>query len=117
MIFPFGIEKEAEIYCTSTKVALKSQERNIEPQIAGMANNLIVKGVVNFPYSTILQFMVTWTEQAVRANGWNIQDEDGVSWWIGLYAQSYIRAMNNNEHSFDEIFKAVFIKYFKDKQL
>ena len=43
----------------------------------------------------------------------NIQDEDGVSWWIGLYAQSYIRAMNNNEHSFDEIFKAVFIKYFE----
>lgn len=27
MIFPFGIEKEAEIYCTSTKVALKSQEK------------------------------------------------------------------------------------------
>ena len=74
MIFPFCIEKEAEIYCTSTKVALK---------------------------------------QAVRANGWNIQDEDGVSWWIGLYAQSYIRAMNNNEHSFDEIFKTVFIKYFE----
>lgn len=109
----FCIEKEAEIYCTSAKVALKSQEKSIGPQIADMANNLIVNGVVDFPYSTILQFMVTWTEQAVRANGWNIQDEDGVSWWIGLYAQSYIRAMNNNEHSFDEIFKAVFVKYFE----
>lgn len=113
MIFPFGIEKEAEIYCTSAKVALKSQEKSIGPQIADMANNLIVNGVVDFPYSTILQFMVTWTEQAVRANGWNIQDEDGVSWWIGLYAQSYIQTMNNNEHSFDEIFKAVFVKYFE----
>ena len=68
MIFPFGIEKEAEIYCTSTKVALKSQERNIEQQIAGLANNLIVKGVVYFPFSTIIQFLVTWPERAVRAN-------------------------------------------------
>ena len=115
MIFPFGIEREAEIYCTSAKVALRSQEKSIEPQIADMANNLIVKGVLNFSYSTILQFMVTWTEQAVRANGWNIQDEDGVSWWIGLYAQSYILAMNKNEHSFEEIFKTVFVKYFETK--
>ena len=115
MIFPFGIEREAEIYCTSAKVALRSQEKSIEPQIADMANNLIVKGVLNLSYSTILQLMVTWTEQAVRANGWNIQDEDGVSWWIGLYAQSYIRAMNNNEHSFEEIFKTVFVKYFETK--
>ena len=44
MIFPFGIEKEAEIYCTSTKVALKSQERNIEPQIAGYGQQFNCKG-------------------------------------------------------------------------
>lgn len=57
MIFPFGIEKEAEIYCTSTKVALKSQERNIEPQIAGMANNLIVRVWL---ISHIQQFYNSW---------------------------------------------------------
>lgn len=115
MIFPFGLEREAEIYCTSTKVALKSQGKSIELQIADMANNLITMGAINLPYPTILQFMVTWTEQAIRANGWSIQDEDGASWWIGLYAQSYIQAINNNEHSFDEIFKTVFIKYFETK--
>lgn len=57
MIFPFGIEKEAEIYCTSAKVALKSQEKSIGPQIADMANNLIVNGVVDFH---IRQFYNSW---------------------------------------------------------
>lgn len=113
MIFPFGIEKEAEIYCTSTKVALAREAKEIEPQIVEMANNLVAMGTINLPYSTILQFMVTWTEQAVKTVGWDIHNEDSVSWWIGLFTESYIRA--TDAHSFDEIFKTVFISYFKNK--
>ena len=115
MIFPFGIEKEAEIYCISTKIALSKQVDEIESEIIEMADNLVAMDAVNLPYSTILQFMVTWTEQAVKSVGWNVFDEDGVSWWIGLFTKSYIRAKNDNSYSFDEIFKAVFIKYFKNK--
>ncbi|MBP3482808.1 MAG: hypothetical protein J6K28_05390 [Alistipes sp.] len=115
MIFPFGIEKEAEIYCTSTKVALAKQAKEIESQIAEMASNLAAMGTINLPYSTILQLMVTWTEQAVKTVGWDINNEDGVSWWIGLFAKSYIQAKNDDTLSFDKIFKTVFTSYFKNK--
>lgn len=115
MIFPFGIDKEAEIYCTSTKIALSQQAQEIEPQIAAMANNLISMGTIQLPHTTLLQLMTTWTEQAVQTNGWDIRDEDGVSWWIGLYTKSYLRALNDTTYSFDEIFKTIFVKYFKNK--
>lgn len=115
MIFLFGIEKEAEIYCLATKVALVKQAKEIELEIVEMSNNLVAMGTINLPYSTILQFMVMWTEQAVKTVGWDINDEDSVSWWIGLFAKSYIHAKNDDTHSFDEIFKSVFITYFKNK--
>ena len=115
MIFSFGIEKEAEIYCLSTKVALAKQAKEIEPQIVEMSNNLVAMGTINLPYSTILQLMVTWVEQAVKTVEWNINNEDDVSWWIGLFAKSYIQAKNDDPLSFDEIFKTVFISYFKNK--
>lgn len=112
MIFPFGIEKEAQIYCISTKIALSRQSSVIESEITDMANNLIAMGAVSLPYSTIVQCMITWVEQAVETAGWNIRDEDSVSWWIGLFAKSYIQAKNDNTLVFDDIFKAVFIRYF-----
>lgn len=115
MTFPFGIEKEAEIYCKSAKFAMALQASDIESQIADMANNMKINGTIGLPYTTVLNYMVSWTEDAVIKSGWNLIDEDGVSWWIGLFTQSYIRATDDYPHSFDEIFTQVFIRYFNNK--
>lgn len=114
MIFLFGIEKEAEIYCNSAKFALVQQAKETEVQIAEIANNIANSGAINLPFTTILNNMVSWVEDAVIKSGWDIRDEDGVAWWISLFTQSYIQA-SQTVRSFDEIFKSVFIKYFGDK--
>lgn len=113
MIFAFGIEKEAEIYCASTKIAFSQQATEIESQIAEIAAELECSSTIDMPYDAILNEMVSWTEVAVKSSGWNLLDEDGVSWWIGIFTQSYIRAKHNDTPSFDKIFKSVFINYFK----
>lgn len=115
MIFTFGIEKEAEIYCTSTKIALSQQTAEVESQISEIAAELEYSSTINMPYETLVNEMVSWTEVAVQSSGWNLRDEDGVSWWIGIFAKSYIRAKNKSTHSFDEIFRDVFVRYFKNK--
>ena len=115
MIFPFGIKKEAEIYCNSAKFALTRQVKEIEPQIASIANNMINNGTINLPYEIILEDMVRWVESAVKDSGWDLRDEDGASWWIGILATSYLRAKGGYNHSFEDIFQKVFIKYFQNK--
>lgn len=114
MIFPFGIEKEAEIYCNSAKFALARQAKEIECQITEMAENLKCHSITDLSYTEILDLVVFWTEDAVRKNGWDIRDEDGVAWMIGLFTKSYIKA-SGTMRSFDEIFQQIFIKYFRSK--
>ena len=114
MIFPFGIEKEAEIYCNSAKFALERQAKDTEYQITQMADNLKCHGIAHLPYTEILDLMVFWTEDAVRKSGWDSRDEDGVAWMIGLFTKSYIKA-SGTTRSFEEIFQQIFIKYFRTK--
>ena len=115
MIFPFGIEKEAEIYCNSAKFEIARQKRELEWQIGSMSNDLRRLGVSQMSYERIVDLIVFWSENMVKQSGWDLRDEDGAAWWIGLYTQSYLRAVGYCNYSFEDIFKQAFIRYFHDK--
>lgn len=110
----FGLQKEAEIYCTSTKVALQQNYAELTPMINDMAMNLNSTGAANFDKSVITKLIATWAEQNISGAGGNINDEESASWWIGILIKSYMKASQTSE-TFDELFKESFIKYFKDK--
>lgn len=115
MIFPFGIEKEAEIYCNSAKYEINKQQFELESQINFMADNFRRLGINEKSYKEIIGYIVFWSETMVKQSGWDIRDEDGAAWWIGLYTKSYLRAVGYCNHTFEDIFKQSFIQYFHDK--
>lgn len=115
MIFPFGIVKEAEIYCNSAKFEIARQKQALEWQITSMAEDLKQFGIKEMPYERVIEQIVFWSECMVKQSGWDLRDEDGAAWWIGLYTQSYLRAVNDSNSSFEDIFKQAFIRYFHDK--
>ncbi|MGN0006804.1 MAG: hypothetical protein ACI35T_01765 [Alistipes sp.] len=67
----------------------------------------------NEDYTTILN----WVESAVIKSGWSLTDEDGVTWWIGLFLREYLRVADSKHYhlKYDVVFKDLFIKYFEHK--
>lgn len=109
--FYFGIEKEADIYCSSSKIGLSS-----DPQ----ANNVIrqLKDVflhdrkVNLPMDKISDFIVLLCDDNVLGQIDDHEDEKGVAWTIALLSKAYIAA-STIPCSYDSLFKQCFIKYYK----
>lgn len=109
--FLFGIEKEAEIYCVSSKMGLAA-----DPQTNRVVNQLtktfIQDGKANLPMNEITDFIVYLCNENVLNQIDNRDDEQGVAWTIALLAKGYIAA-SSLPCSFDSLFKACFIKYYR----
>lgn len=108
--FPFGLEKEAEIYCRASKVGL-STDTNAPRVIKEMADNLIANDIKMFPKQEIFNVIAHWTRRAVE--DLNDDSEDNVAWWIALYCSSVINAKRPDcSFYYDEIFKYAFKDYY-----
>lgn len=108
--FPFGIEKEAEIYCRASKVGL-STDANAPKVIKEMADNLAANGIKEFPKQEIFGAIAHWTRRAVE--DLNDDSEDNVAWWIALYCSSVIKAtMPDCSFDYDDIYKYAFKDYY-----
>lgn len=115
MNFTFGIDKEAEIYCTSVLVSMKKQQTQVDNVTSQTAKELMEMGIEQVSYHDVLSLICDWTEKAVTDSGWSAIDEDGVAWFMGLYCKSYVRSLIKKICPFEQIFKDCFILYFKDK--
>lgn len=108
--FPFGLKKEAEIYCRASKLGL-STDPNAPKIISEMADNLTNSEIMSFSKEEVLDAIAIWTRDVVKKT--NDETEDNVAWWIALYCCSVIKAMTtNNTFTYDEIFKYAFINYY-----
>ena len=114
MYFPFGINKESEIYCIASKTPFVLDQMTEWERTSSIG--------VDFSHGWHFNNedyprIVEWVESAVIQSGWSLIDEDGVTWWIGLFIRAYLRVADGEyKHSkYDNIFKQVFIEYFKDK--
>lgn len=115
MFFQWGIEQEAAIYLNASIVGLQARQSYVDSFVSGTSANLKRMNIASYSHAEVVVAIVKWTEQAVQDNGWNLCDEDGVAWFIGLYCKSYIASMPFAETDYNTLFKECFIKYFEDK--
>ena len=115
MDFLFGIEKEAEIYCTSSIVSMKQQWEKIEPNINQSSLKMVEDGLEFWDYDEVVEFICFWTKRSVIDSGWDVCDEAGVAWFMGMLCESYVRSLRNSVCPYEKIFKSCFISYFKNK--
>lgn len=109
--FAFGIQKEAEIYCSSSKLPLVS-----DPQANAVISQLrqayVEDGKINLPMNEITDFIVQLCKNNVLNQIDGREDEDGVAWTIALLVKAYI-LVSTNPFSYDTLFKECFIKYYE----
>lgn len=109
--FPFGLEKEAEIYCTSSKFGL-STEPNATLAISEWAEYFNRAEICRASMQEILDSVATVTRNAVE----HMEDdsEDNVAWIMALVVSGIIKAKKPDcPLSYDEIFKYGFTDYYE----
>ena len=115
MFFQWGIEQEAAIYLNASIMGLQARQSYVDSFVAGTSANLKQMDIDLYSHTEVVESIVKWTEQAVQENGWNLWDEDGVVWFVGLYCKSYIASVPFADTDYNTLFKECFIKYFEDK--
>lgn len=112
MDFPFGIETEAQIYLRSAQLALSQTSENTKKIIRDTAQEFKDNGFNLEPYDEMIIKIVEWTKENTKSQGWSLTDEDGVSWFLGLWSKAYELSLESSRFTFSKIFKDAFIKYF-----
>lgn len=109
--FTLGIEKEAEIFLSSSKAGLQ-----VDPQAIVVINQLrnVFKedGKVDLPINEISSFIVQLCKDNVLGQIDNYADKNGVAWTIALLSKAYIYACVA-PCSYDSLFIKSFIEYYK----
>lgn len=105
------LEINADIYCMSAKLAIDMQGDLLMARIRMMADDMRKQNQQLMQYNTFIEKIVDWTKESIVAEGWSITDEDGISWFIALYAKAY--SIIRPEYSFDRIFKDAFKLYYQ----
>lgn len=106
----FGIEIEADLYCTSSKIGLASDLKAINV-IDYLEEVYIEEDRVNMSLDEISDFIVLLCNENALHQITDRDDEQGVAWTIALLAKAYI-AVSRRVMSYDELFKRSFIKYY-----
>lgn len=116
MNFAFGIDNEAEIYRISSAVAIKNKGNEVIPVLNNMTKLLVANAITeNSPYSSVINKICSLVEEDVKSYNWDVCDEDGVSFIMGLYCKAYIRSLRKSIRTYDIMFKDCFKEYFRTK--
>ena len=110
------IETLIQIYLHASKVGLEAQKDFVKEWTERMLWQMMVDGFQNKPFSSVITFICDQTKIAVKNNGWDTYDPDGVSWFLALYSESYSKCVSRR-YSYDIIFSDCFRRYFRDQDL
>ena len=79
-----------------------------------MARQLEGSDMVHIPYNQAVTRIVVMVRGMMRDEGWQLNDVDGVSWFLGLTVTAYIRALGTfNQRTDREVFIECFNRYFE----
>ena len=113
MNFPFGIEVEAAIYAKSALVSMSQQPEYVAQTTDDIKKHCISLHLDSCTHDEWVEVFVAWVESDVKKENWDICDEDGVAWFIGLYCKTYTKIFPSE--SFTKIFTDCFKEYFNNK--
>lgn len=109
-----GMPSEAEIYYISFRHSAARQGEPLQHRINYMARQLEGSDVVHLPYNQAVTRIVMMVKGMMRDEGWQLNDVDGVSWFLGLTVTAYIRALSTfNQRTDREVFIECFNRYFE----
>lgn len=100
-----------KIYLTSTKVALTNRSQELLLMVDRQAANF--KRQFSSPYSTIddmCNLILEYTEEGMHNSGWELDDMDGVAWYIANNTDALIKAGLIKDY--DTMFVKCFKQYF-----
>ena len=105
---------EAEIYYISFRHSAARQGEPLQHRINYMARQLEDSDIVHLPYNHAVTRIVMMVKGMMRDEGWQLNDVDGVSWFLGLTVTAYIRALGTfNQRTDRELFVECFNRYFE----
>ncbi len=113
MDFPFGIEVEAIIYAKSAMVSMSQQPEYVDKVTDEIKKHCISLRLDTCTHNEWVEVFVAWLENDVKTENWDICDEDGIAWCLGLYCKAYTKLFPLA--SFDMMFTDCFKEYFKNK--
>ena len=109
---PYG--QDAEIYFISFRMSASKQGESIQYRMNYMAQQLSSSTIVHLPYYKAVDQILEYVRRDIIDEGWSLSDIDGVTWFLGLYATAYVRALGTMCLKTDhDVFVDGFIKYFE----
>lgn len=103
---------EAVIYCISATKAINETSDKQKYAIEEQAQYFIDTEFNKESYDYAISKIVEWSQEFSIKQGWSIEDEEGMSWFLGLFNKAYEIRLGNNHIPFNKIFKDSFIKHF-----
>jgi len=111
------LEQDAEIYYSSYRLAVSKQGESIQYRINMLAKSLANSTIVRIPLNQAINLILSYVKEEMGHEGWQLDDVDGVSWFLGLYASSYVRALGMMALVTErEVFVKGFVQYFNELQ-
>lgn len=111
------LEQDAEIYYSSYRLAVSKQGESIQYRINMLAKSLANSTIVRIPLNQAINWILSYVKEEMGHEGWQLDDVDGVSWFLGLYASSYVRALGMMALVTErEVFVKGFVQYFNELQ-
>lgn len=102
---------DANIYCNSSKIALSKRSHEYLQMIKEQAETYKRYFEYNpLSFDQKCQMIVELSKECVKDSGWDLNDVDGVSWFIGNITDAMIIA--EAVPSYDDTFKKCFKMYF-----
>ncbi len=116
MEFPLGYDLEASIYANSVKMTVNrhlSSNSQLNSEVNMVTNDINNNSAFyNIDLNNLVNFLLRKTTKSVKEEGWRLDDEDGIGWYLGLYITAYLRS-KRPLYDFDTLFKTAFIRHFK----
>lgn len=103
---------DAQIYCDSSKFALQRRSTEFLRMIESQAESFREYFTFNsYTLDEKCQMIVEHSKASVRESGWDLNDVDGASWFIGNFTDAMVKA--GAVANYDEVFKKCFGIYFR----
>lgn len=102
---------DAQIYLNSSKIALSRRSPEFLSIVDDQAHNF--KNVFSNYYLTLddkCDLIIEYTKDSVRNSGWDLNDVNGVTWFIANNTDAMVKAGVVNDY--DSVFIKCFKKYF-----
>lgn len=106
------LERDALIYCYSSKCALERTTERVWKTIQEQAQIYKQLGYNELPYNDIISRIVSFAVENVVNEHWETTEMDSMSWFLGIHCKAFEICNGPNGYSYDRVFTDAFVKHF-----